>query len=87
MKSCQDEGKKIGWMLMSSPFYDTAVVWRSFRKNNQARNITSLSGCDMNCLEFSMKYCACETADIEARKSSECFEGMKEHLKITPFKV
>ena len=30
--------------------------------------------------------CACETADIEARKSSEC-QCMEEHLKITPFRV
>ena len=31
--------------------------------------------------------CSCETADIEARKSSECSRSMEEHLKITPFKV
>lgn len=29
----------------------------------------------------------CETADYEARKSSDCTRCKEEHLKITPFKV
>jgi len=69
---------------------NAAINIRNFALRDLMKNTDGTSGinacgvgssgnCDANC--------SCETADIEARKSSECHQGMEEHLKIAPFRT
>lgn len=69
---------------------NAAINIRNFALKNLLNNTDGTSGinacgvgssgeCDANRVR--------ETTDVEARKSSECYRGMEEHLKITPFKV
>ena len=81
---CPECGMKIDRDL------NAAINIRNFALRDLMKNTDGTSGinacgvgssgnCDANC--------SCETADIEARKSSECHQGMEEHLKIAPFRT
>lgn len=81
---CLECGMKINRDL------NAAINIRNFALRDLIKNTDGTSGinaCGVGSSGMHDANCACETTDIEARKSSECFEGMKEHLKITPFKV
>ena len=69
---------------------NAAINIRNFALKNIFKNTDGTSGinaCGVGSSGMHDASCACETADIEARKSSECSRSMEEHLKITPFKV
>ena len=68
---------------------NAAINIRNFALRDIFKNTDGTSGINA-CGVVSAGKCGanrvCETANSEARKSSEC-QGMEEHLKITPFKV
>ena len=69
---------------------NAAINIRNFALRDIMKNTDGTSGinaCGVGSTGMHDASCACETTGIEARKSSECLEGMEEHLKITPFKV
>ena len=69
---------------------NAAINIRNFALRDIMKNTDGTSGinaCGVGSSGNCGANCNCETADIEARKSSECHKGMEEHLKITFFKV
>ena len=80
---CSNCGKMIDRDL------NAAINIRNFALRDILKNTDGTSGINACGVGSSGEHdadCVCETADIEARKSSEC-QGIEEHLKITPFKV
>ena len=80
---CPECGMKIDRDL------NAAINIRNFALRDLMKNTDGTSGinaCGVGSSGIHDASCACETTDIEARKSSEC-QGMEEHLKIIPFKV
>lgn len=80
---CSECGMKIDRDL------NAAINIRNFALRDIFKNTDGTSGinaCGVGSAGMHDTSCACETADSETRKSSEC-RGMEEHLKITPFKV
>ena len=69
---------------------NAAINIRNFALRDIMKNTDGTSGINACGVGSSGEHdanCVRETADIEARKSSECQQDMEEHLKITPFKV
>lgn len=69
---------------------NAAINIRNFALRDILKNTDGTSGinaCGVGSSGNNGANCCCETADSEARKSSECHRGMEEYLKITPFKV
>ena len=68
---------------------NAAINIRNFALRDIFKNTDGTSGinaCGVGSAGMHDASYACETADSEARKSSEC-QGMEEHLKITSFKM
>ena len=81
---CSNCGKMIDRDL------NAAINIRNFALRDILKNTDGTSGINACGVGSSGEHdadCVCETADIEARKSSECLKDMEEHLKITPFKA
>lgn len=81
---CPECGMKIDRDL------NAAINIRNFALKDILKNTDGTSGinaCGVGSSGNHDACCGCETADIEARKSSDCIRCKEEHLKITPFKV
>ena len=69
---------------------NAAINIRNFALRDIMKNTDGTSGinaCGVGSSGNCNASCSCETADSEARKSSDCTRCKEEHLKITPFKV